>query len=251
MYNDDPNITAAQMKKVLNNLPTLFPILMSFPGATGRKWGVWQCDQNAGTGILGNSIQTSFAGTGFAIRATSTDDGSSGFIFKCVTDATSGNYSMVLTNFNFASKFSPRIKVRIRNNSGRTTNVRMFTGFGDSTTSLVSADALGTTTSGIAVGFDETDTNYVVCTNDGAGGAQQRIDTGIAKDDGVFHDIEILTNDGGLNWWWRIDTNDYVIVSTQLPAPTVFLRFWILSVATETTSTAEADIVYAEAEVSM
>lgn len=230
---------------------------LGFPGVSGRKWGVWQAE-NGVSGILGIGFTTGGNGTAFTAFNNSTDDGSSGIIFTCTTDTTIGHYCQVYTQLIFAGKFNPRVKARIRNNSGRTTNVRMFTGLSNQTFANNPAvqNGLSSTESGIVIGFSETDTNYVVCYNDGSA-AQIRFDTGIPKDNGVWHDIEIGTNDGGITWSWSDYSNvsgvsgiTYKTISSRLPSTTTFMRFIIGAVVTETTVAATTDLVYAEAEVS-
>lgn len=104
-----------------------------------------------------------------------------------------------------------------------TTNSRLYVGF-NSTGAMAGTDTpLGTTETGILIGYRSTDTNYQIFYNNGAGSPMVVIDTGIPRN--VTFNKFVLWSDGSSFTWIVNGTVSAPISGGQVPGATTTMSF--------------------------
>ena len=213
--------TTITNKTISNTTNTLQGVAQN---ATVRRWGSVQPTQGATaaaivelSGALAKHTPTS-AGT-----ASETFDTTEGVIATFTSSTTAGNSAGIVSPVGGVGicrrSFAGRLIMRGKIDS--TTTGRFY--FGLTSGTAIDVTGLLSTQHGVIVGFDATDTNWTIMTNDGATSVTRTNVTGPIAKDANYHTIEIS---------WPASGNITVIfdgtsqtVSTDLPGTSTNLFF--------------------------
>lgn len=198
---------------------------------SGKRCGVANGGHTApfGEGALQSMTFTAPGGTTVSI------DGGSGVRTNFSTGTTANTNAGWRTQSGFIrSEHDPRLTYRVRLNN--VTDSRFYFGFTNFSTAIPATDTpLGTTDSGVLLGFRSTDANYMLFRNDGTGAAPSAIDTLMAKPT-FTNTLHIWSTSAGSTWNWATDSTSGT-VTTRIPTNDTTLN--IQAMASNTTTTAK------------
>lgn len=189
------------------------------------KWGAFQPAGNTGT-LDGLLQQHTLVGTGGISTAFSAGQNVLGTNFGTGTTANANAGVVSPTTGVGIGRLSVRGRLRsiCLNNSGSVSSSRFYFGVTSNTTLPISDSPLATTDSGIILGYNSTDTNWVVRTCNGGGTVTTTSLTNTVAKDLNFHTVEINWVAGATTVNVLLD-NVLTTVSTTLPATTTNLFF--------------------------
>lgn len=206
-----------------------------------RRFGDFNPQANVASGgsqgLMGCLQANTHAGSTFSNQW----DATYGQFQRYVTAATAGSIGGIIsptTGVGIAAlNFPGRWVTRIRNNN--TSNVRTYAGFTSNATACQTSGAwlsdtpLGSSDSGLMIGYRSTDTNWMVFYNNGSGAATAQ-SLGVAKD-ANFHLLLITWPQAGGQVSFSIDLRTPITISSGLPTT---LTGMFCNVIGETTTTA-------------
>jgi|SRR5215831_1082304 len=181
-----------------------------------------------------DGILTGFTTTG-AGSITSVYDTVEGMTLACAATATANlNAGLVSPTAGVGmGRRLTNLRMKSRTKVDSTASCRLYMGFTSLATLPISDTPLGTTDSGVMIGFRSTDANYNVFNNDGTGAAVAT-PTATVKD-GNFHTMEVKMLAGG-NVLVSLDGTVAATLSTRIPATTTNLFFNCVAQTTTTTA---------------
>lgn len=120
--------------------------------------------------------------------------------------------------------YNPRIKIKVKSSS--TTNRRFYCGFSSATPLPLSDTVLGSSDSGVIVGFNTARANFSVWNNDAGGSAiVADFGSGIAKDT-TWRTFEIVMSSSDVVC--KLDGANTVTLTTRIPSTTTDLYLYII-----------------------